>query len=81
MISNIIQHTGNDNTLTYQVEVIVFIWPQIPVTNLQGNVQQLEGRINNQILGINPLTPMCDQDRISPHHLNQYNIKQTSDIS
>ena len=81
MISNIIQHTGNDNTLTYQVEVIVFIWPQIPVTNLQGNVQQLEGRINNQILGINPLTPMCDQDIISPHHLNQYNIKQTSEIS
>ena len=32
-------------------------------------MQQLKGRINNQILGVNPVTPMSDQDRIS--HINQ----------
>lgn len=52
MISNIIRQTGNDNTLTYQVEVIVVIWLLFPVANLLENVQQLEGRLNNQILGV-----------------------------
>lgn len=52
MISNIIRQTENDNTLTYQVEVIVVIWLLFPVANLLGNVQQLEGRLNNQILGV-----------------------------
>ena len=36
----------------FQVEVVNLIWHQILVTNLQGNVQQLDGRINNQILGV-----------------------------
>ena len=30
------------------------------------------------IVYINPLTPMSDQDRISPYNF-QYNIKQTND--
>ena len=38
---------------TYQVEVVILIWNQILVTNLQGNVLQPEGRINNQILWVN----------------------------
>ena len=41
------QQTGNENTQTYQVEVVILIYHQILVTYLQGNVQQLEGRINN----------------------------------
>ena len=37
----------------YQVEVVILIWHQILATNLQRNVLQQEGRINNQILGVN----------------------------
>ena len=31
------------------------------MTYLQGNVKQLEGRINNQILGVKGLNPKSDQ--------------------
>ena len=37
-----------------QVEVTL-IYHQILLTNLQGNVLKLEGRINNQILGVKGL--------------------------
>ena len=40
------------NIQTNQVEVVILIWHQILVTNLQGDVLQLEGRINYQILGL-----------------------------
>ena len=53
----IIQQTGNENIHTYQVEVMILIQPQILVTNLQGNVWQLVGRINNPILGVKELMP------------------------
>ena len=33
----IIQQTGNENTGTYQAEVVFLIQHQIPITNLQGN--------------------------------------------
>ena len=46
----IIQQTGSENTQTQQV-VVILISQQILVTNLQINVSQLEGRINNLILG------------------------------
>ena len=36
---------------TYQVEAAILIQHQVLITNLQGSVQQLEERINNQILG------------------------------
>ena len=39
----------------YQVEIVILIYDQILITNLQENVRQLEGRINNQILGIKGL--------------------------
>ena len=32
---------------------------QILITNLQGNVQQLGGRINSQILGVRGLNMEC----------------------
>ena len=32
------QQTGNENTQTYQVEVVILIYHQILVTYLQGNV-------------------------------------------
>ena len=35
-----------------QVEVVILIYHKIVATNLQENVYQLEGRINNQILGV-----------------------------
>ena len=44
-------HTGNENTQTNQVEVFL-IHHQILITNLQEDVLQLEGRINNHILGL-----------------------------
>ena len=36
----------------YTVEVVIFILHQILVTNIQGNVEQLEGKINNQIVEV-----------------------------
>ena len=39
----------------YQVEVVILIKHQILATNLQGNIELLEGRINNQILGVKGL--------------------------
>ena len=50
-----IHQTGYENTQIYLVEVIILIWHQILTTYLQGNVRQLEGRINNQILGVRGL--------------------------
>ena len=47
-----IQQIGNENTQTYQVEVLILIWHQVLITNLQGNLYQLEGRINSQILRV-----------------------------
>ena len=40
----------------YQVEVIL-LKHQILAANIQGNVQQLEGSFNNQILGVKGLSP------------------------
>ena len=45
------QQTGNENIETYQVETAILIQHQVLITNLQANVNQLEGRINCQILG------------------------------
>ena len=39
----------------YQGEVVILILHQILGTNLQGNVLQLERRINNRILGVKGL--------------------------
>ena len=50
---------GYENTQTYQVEVAILIEHQILTTTAQGNVWQLEERINNQILevkGVGELT-------------------------
>ena len=43
------------NTQTNLVEVVILIQHQILITNLQGDVLQLEARINNQILGLKGL--------------------------
>ena len=48
----IIQQTDDENIQTYQVEVVILIEQKTVITNLQGNVEQLEGRNNNQILGV-----------------------------
>ena len=44
--SHIIQQTGNENTQTYQVEVVTLIY-HILITNLKGNVEKQEGRIDD----------------------------------
>ena len=36
----------------YTVQVVIFILYQILITYKQGNVEQLEGRINDQIFGV-----------------------------
>lgn len=46
------QQMGNEKTQTYQEKVFIFIQHQLPVTSLQGKVWQLEGRIDNQVLGV-----------------------------
>ena len=51
----IIQQTDDKNFQTYQVEVVILIERKILITKLQGNVEQLEGRINNKILGVKGL--------------------------
>ena len=56
---HIILYTGNKNIQTNRVEVVILIQHQILVTaDLQGDVLQLEGRINNQILGLKGLIPV-----------------------
>ena len=35
-----------------QLELVILIWHQILITNLQRNVKQLEGSIENQTLGV-----------------------------
>ena len=55
---NIILYTGNENIQTNRVEVLIVIQHQILVINLQRDVLQLEGRINNQILGLKGLIPV-----------------------
>ena len=49
-----VQQRGNDNIQTYQVKTVFLIYliHQILVTDFHGNVWQLEGRDNNQILGV-----------------------------
>ena len=44
--------TGNKNTQTHHAEVLNLIKHQIVVTNLQGNVYQLKGRVYNQLFGV-----------------------------
>ena len=55
---HIILYTGNENIQTNRVEVVILIQHQILVINLQVDVLQLEGRINNQILGLKGLIPV-----------------------
>ena len=56
---HIILYTGNENIQTNRVEVGILIQHQILVTaDLQGDVLQFEGRINNQILGLKGLIPV-----------------------
>ena len=52
IISYIIQETGNENTQTYRVEVVILVKHQILVINLRGHLLQLKGRINDRILGV-----------------------------
>ena len=42
---------GNENTQTYQVEVVILIQHKILVFNSPENGYQLDGRINNQTFG------------------------------
>ena len=41
----IAKQMGDENTQTFQVEVVILIKHQILITNSQGNVWQREGRI------------------------------------
>ena len=45
-VKRFLKISGNENTQIYQVQVVVFLQHQILVIDLQGNVKQLEGRIN-----------------------------------
>ena len=42
----------------YRTVVVILIQHQILVTNLQRNMQELEGRINNLILGVKGLVDL-----------------------
>ena len=57
-------HQTGDEDIQNNIEVVILIQHQIlAITgNLQGNVKQLEGIINNQVLGVkglNLFSPFC----------------------
>ena len=56
---HVIQKTGYENAQTYWVEVVILIEHQTLLTDLQGKVYSMEGRINIQILGVKGLTAQC----------------------
>ena len=61
-------HQTGDEDIQNNVEVVILIQHQIlAITgNLQGNVKQLEGIINNQVLGVkglNLFSPFCNNVR------------------
>ena len=61
-------HQTGDEDIQNNVEVVILIQHQIlAITgNLQGNVKQLEGIINNQVLGVkglNLFSPFCSSVR------------------
>ena len=61
-------HQTGDEDIQNNVEVVILIHHQIlAITgNLQGNVKQLEGIINNQVLGVKGLNlfpPFCSNVR------------------
>ena len=62
----IIQQTGYENIQTHQLEAAILIQHQVLITNLQGSVQQLQGRINNQILGVKGLIEIIFFHQIPP---------------
>ena len=39
------QQTDNENTQTYQVKVVILIYHQILMPNLQGHLQQVRGEL------------------------------------
>ena len=64
-LSNSPDNQGPDNRGS-TVEVVILILYQILIPNLQGCVQQLEGRINNKILGVKGLTTSHSQLLLQP---------------
>ena len=61
-------HQTGDEDIQNNIEVVILIQHQIlAITgNLQGNVKQLEGIINNQVLGVkglNLFSPFCNNVR------------------
>ena len=61
-------HQTGDKDIQNNVKVVILIQHQIlAITgNLQGNVKQLEGIINNQVLGVkglNLFSPFCSNVR------------------
>ena len=61
-------HQTGDEDIQNNVKVVILIQHQIlAITgNLQGNVKQLEGIINNQVLGVkglNLFSPFCSNVR------------------
>ena len=49
---NIIKQIGDENRQMIQLEGVILIQHQILLSNLQGSVLQLGGRITSQILGV-----------------------------
>ena len=61
-------HQTGDEDIQNNVEVVILIQHQILAIsgNLRGNVKQLEGIINNQVLGVkglNLFSPFCSNVR------------------
>ena len=84
-MSIIIKLQGYESTQIYQVEVFTMIWHQILITNLQGNVLHLGGRINNQLLEVKRLkfkiqirTTLWPRNSLLPPHEGKKQVDITN---
>ena len=85
VMSIIIKLQGYESTQIYQVEVFTMIWHQILITNLQGNVLHLGGRINNQLLEVKRLkfkiqirTTLWPRNSLLPPHEGKKQVDLTN---
>lgn len=67
-----VQQTGNENTQTYWVGVVILIKDQILVIHLQGNIKQLEERIENRTLRENYSVGVKDSKSTNNCHKNHF---------
>lgn len=67
-----VQQAGNENPQTYWVGVVILIKDQILVIHLQGNIKQLEEKIENQALRAKYSVGVKDSKSTNNCHKNHF---------